>query len=295
MNKILYSFLFLICSSSFSYVQENFIFQLTQSSSDLIIWTTCPSKHVFKDSPIPLEKGNYIQLYLSKYEYEPLQIILNSKISKTVKIEMKNANIDGLSYEFFYVDYVPITKITDNGIGSQLGDTPDPIIPANFGSFNLEANQNAPLWILFNASKNIISGNYSYTLSIDSIQIPIYVKVFNFQMSEDLHFYSQMNVNHEIVLQKYGIVGVDANYWPFVEKFKNWMIQHRITPGGPLWSGGLTSKGCPYITWDKTTKKWSDKDGIWGFEANAKKYILGEGFNNGHGWPHFSVMGLKTV
>ena len=104
-----------------------------------------------------------------------------------------------------------------------------------------------------------------------------------------------MNVDFGSVLAKYSASQVSDPYWQVLEKFKIWLIQHRITPNGPLWSGGLTSKGCPYVGYNCTTKTWKDTYGIWGFEANAVKYIQGKGFNNGHGWPHYIALGLRDV
>ena len=207
---------------------------------------------------MPTGTSDKIQVYLAKYEYEPCQIILRSSSDQSVQVNMMSADNQNqtnntLNAELFYVDYVPITTVTDDGIGARTGDTPDVIYPANFSnSFSLKQNQNFPLWILFNAS-------------------------------------------FETVLGKYSASSVSNPYWDIMERFKYWLIQHRITPKGPLWSGGLTSKGCPYINYDCPTKKWNDTDGVWGFEKNAQTYINGVGFNNGHGWPHFVAHGLTSV
>ena len=89
--------------------------------------------------------------------------------------------------------------------------------------------------------------------------------------------------------------GVDKNYWTVLDKFKKWLIDYRITPKSMLWPGGVvTSKGCPFINYDCDSNSWKDSDGIWGFEANAKKYIKGEGFNNGNGFPTLMVMHMKN-
>lgn len=238
-------------------------------------------------------------MYLAKNEYEPCQIVLNSKVNKTIDLKIiSNDNVNAsskLSYELFYVDYVPITKLTDDGIGARIGETPDVIYPTNSSTFTLTENQNFPIWILFNASIASASGLYNFTLSIGSISIPIQVQIFNFAISEDIHFYTQMNVDFNSVLAKYGASQVSEGYWQVLEKFKIWLIQHRITPNGPEWSGGLTSKGCPYITYNCSTKSWKDPYGIWGFEDNVKKYIKGVGFNNGHGWPTYIAHGLRNV
>lgn len=159
----------------------------------------------------------------------------------------------------------------------------------------MKKNENFPLWILFNASKNATPETHNFTISVDSIQIPIKVKVFNFTIPSDIHFYTQMGVTFETVLSRYSSSQVSNQYWEILERFKYWLYQHRITPKGPLWSGGLTSSGCPYITYNCTTKEWKDNDGIWGFEANAKKYINGENFNQGYGYPYFLALSMKNV
>ena len=104
-----------------------------------------------------------------------------------------------------------------------------------------------------------------------------------------------MDISFESVLAKYSASQVSPQYWEVLERFRYWMIQHRITPKGPLWSGGLTSKGCPYITYYCNNKTWYDPFGIWGFEANAKGYILSQTFNNGHGWPLFVAELMTSV
>ena len=250
---------------------------------------------------MPTGTSDKVQVYLARYEYEPCQIILRSSSDQSVQVNMMSADNQNqtnntLNAELFYVDYVPITTVTDEGIGARTGDTPDVIYPANFSnSFSLKQNQNFPLWILFNASVNATAGVYNFTLTVASIQIPICVKVFNFTVPQDLHFYSQIDISFETVLAKYSASSVSNPYWDILERFKYWLIQHRITPKGPLWSGGLTSNGCPYINYDCTAKKWNDTYGVWGFEKNAQTYINGVGFNNGHGWPHFVAHGLTSV
>ena len=80
-------------------------------------------------------------MYLAKNEYEPCQIVLNSKVNKTIDLKIiSNDNVNAsskLSYELFYVDYVPITKLTDDGIGARIGETPDVIYPTNSSTFTL--------------------------------------------------------------------------------------------------------------------------------------------------------------
>ena len=68
---------------------------------------------------------------------------------------------------------------------------------------------------------------------------PISLHVFNFAIADELHVHSQMNFSHEAVLNKYGVAGTGSEYWMYVDKMKQFFIDHRLTPSGPLWSGGL--------------------------------------------------------
>ncbi len=80
----------------------------------------------------------------------------------------------------------------------------------------------------------------------------------------------------------------------YVDKIKQYFIDHRLTPKSSLWSGGLTSNGgAPYIDYN-CAGILSDPHGIWGFEAPAQRYLDGTGlmqgtftqpFNEGTGFP----------
>lgn len=57
----------------------------------------------------------------------------------------------------------------------------------------------------------------------------------------------------------------------------------------------MTSNGgAPYIDYDCSNKTFSDPHGIWGFEAPARKYLNGEGFNDGTGYPSFMAATFRT-
>ncbi|MEM7029088.1 MAG: DUF4091 domain-containing protein, partial [Chloroflexota bacterium] len=102
-----------------------------------------------------------------------------------------------------------------------------------------------------------------------------------------LHVKSQMNVSHQNFLNYYGVSGTGSDYWFYVDKIKQFFIDHRLTPKSALWSGGLTGQGAgPYIDYD-CNGTLSDPYGIWGFETPADKYLNGNGFNDGTGFPSF--------
>ena len=67
--------------------------------------------------------------------------------------------------------------------------------------------------------------------------------VFNFAIPDELHVASQMNFSHETILNKYSVPGTGSEYWMYVDKIKQFFIDHRLTPSSVLWSGGLTGGG----------------------------------------------------
>ena len=105
-----------------------------------------------------------------------------------------------------------------------------------------------------------------------------------------------MNFYYQTILTRYGVTGYDSEYWAYIDKIKQYMIDHRLTPKSVLWSGGLTTSGAsPYIGYD-CNGHFTDTDGIWGFEQPAARYLAGTGlmsgqyaapFNAGTGFPSF--------
>ena len=71
----------------------------------------------------------------------------------------------------------------------------------------------------------------------------------------------------------------------YVDAMKQFFIDHRLTSKSPLWPGGVTSGGAPFIDYDCTAKTLTDPHGIWGFEHPADKYLDGNGFQRRRRFP----------
>ena len=96
-----------------------------------------------------------------------------------------------------------------------------------------------------------------------------------------------MNFSLNTVLTKYDVPGTGAEYWMYVDKMKQFFMDHRLTPKSALWPGGLTSNGAaPFIDYD-CDGTLTDPHGIWGFESPADKYLNGTAMRNGVGFPSF--------
>jgi len=274
---------------------ENYTYKLTQSTNNLDIWTTTPSERVFKDDQVPEVIGSDVKVYIAKNEFEPFQVIVKPSSSEYIEVSI-NGLPSGLEVEIFRVDYVNIETASD--VLGRIGDYPDPLFPVENGDYHsLIANENCSFWFNVSASNELFPGDYNLQVQIDGITIPINIHVFNFSIPETLHIHSQMNFNYNSILSKYSVSGYNDEYWMYVDKMKQFFIDHRLTPKASLWPGGLTSAGgAPLIDYDYNTRILSDPNNEWGFEDPAERYIEGSGnmnnifdesFNNSTGFPSF--------
>jgi hypothetical protein len=268
---------------------ENYTSRLSQSTASCVLWTTPPSVRIFKDAPVPSSTSAGILVYCAKNETEPCVLVAKPSQSSTMSITCSNFG-DGISVELFQVKYVTITIPSDN-LGRS-GPYPDPVTPIKNGELvTLAANENTSFWISFFVAPGVASGDYTGSVQLGTILVPIKLHVFNFSIPLDLHIHSQMNFSYEAILNKYGVSGYSTDYWNYIDKINTFFIRHRLTPRNPCWPGGLTSNGgACFIDYDCTNGTITDNDGIWGFEQPSDKYIKGTGFNNGSGFPSFQAM-----
>ncbi len=276
---------------------EVYTFKLTQSTSAYTFWTTPPSERVFKDSPVPQASGAEIKVYAARNEFEPFQVVVKPAASGNVTVSIDDFG-SGVSAEIYQVRYVNITQPSDS-LGRS-GPYPDPLWPLpNGASVNLAAGANTAFWFSLSVPPGAASRDYTAQVHIGGVSLPVRLHVFNFAIPDQLHVASQMNFSYQAILSKYSVPGTGAEYWKYVEAIKQFFIDHRLTPSGILWPGGLTGGGTfadPFIDYDCGSHTFSDPYGIWGFEDLAQRYIDGSGllggqfslpFNGGTGFSAF--------
>lgn len=251
-----------------------------------------PLSESFKDEPVPSQNGEIVRLYAAQNEFEPFQIVVNPVSNSNINIQISDFG-SGIITEIYQVKYVNIEKATDN-LG-KTGDYPDPLWPLeNNAAINLSANKNTAFWFSVFVPKGTPSGDYTANVSVEDILIPVNLHVFNFAIPDEVHVKSQMGLSFQAFLNKYSVTGTDLDYWFYVDKIKQFFIDHRLTPKSTLWPGGVTSSGgAPFIEYD-CNGTLSDSYGIWGFELLADKYFNGTGFNNGTGFPYYMAAMFKN-
>lgn len=273
--------------------QEQYSFVLNQSTATLQAWTAPPSRRIFQDDPAPAATGDEIKLYAAANEFEPFQVVVKPAAAAQAQVTIGDFG-NGITAELYQVAYINLAQTSDS-LG-RTGPYPDPLWPLpNGATVELAAQLNTAFWINVHVPRGTAAGDYQGQVQIASLVIPVQLHVFNFAIPDALHVKSQMNFSHEALLTAYGVQGTGDDYWFYVDKIKQYFIDHRLTPKGPLWSGGLTSNGgAPYIDYDCATKTLSDPYGVWGFEAPARKYLDGQGFNDGTGFPSFMAATFRN-
>ncbi|PKO17731.1 MAG: hypothetical protein CVU39_04415 [Chloroflexi bacterium HGW-Chloroflexi-10] len=280
---------------------ESYTYRLTQSTGVYQLWTTLPSEKIFKDTALPADAGAEVKVFAAKNEFEPFVVAVKPTTSGNVTVSIGSFG-SGITAEIYQVKYVNITTTTD--YSGRSGYNPDPLWPLSSGAaVNVAANENTAFWFSLHVAESVAAGDYTANVSIGGVSIPVRLHVFNFAIPQELHVASQMNFSQQAILSKYGVSGTGADYWTYVDKIKQYMIDHRLTPSSVLWSGGLTTNGAsPYIDYN-CNGTFTDNDGIWGFEDPAERYIAGSGlmngtfstaFNNGTGFSSFMAATFRN-
>lgn len=283
---------------------EDYTYQLTQSNASYQFWTTPPSERVFKDTAVPEKTEAEVKVYAAKNEFEPFQIVVKPASSGSVTVNAPNFG-SGITTEIYQVKYVYLTQATDS-LG-QTGDYPDPLWPLENGDLvSVTANENTAFWFSVYVPPSTPFGDYVANAQIGGVSIPVRLHVFDFAIPDEVHVKSQMNYSHQTILTKYGVSCCGSAYWEYVDMIKQYFIDHRLTPKGPLWPGGLTYGGTfaqPFIDYNCGTHTFTDPHGIWGFEDLAERYLDGTGlldgqftnpFNGGTGYPSYMVASFSS-
>ena len=272
---------------------EDYTYRLTESTGAYELWTTPPSERVFRDQALPSDSASGVKVYAAQNEIEPFLVVVRPASSGSLTVSIGDFG-SGIGAEIHEVRTVNVTTPSDH-LG-RTGPNPDPLWPlSNPGSTAVTAGENTAFWFSLRIPAGTLPGNYTASVSIGGVAVPVTLHVFAFAVPEALHVKSQMNLSHQAILDKYGVTGTGTAYWTYVDAIKQYMIDHRLTPKSVLWSGGLTTNGAaPYIAYDCGTHTLSDPYGIWGFEDPAERYLAGTGlmggqfaspFNGGTGFP----------
>lgn len=273
---------------------ETSTYRLTESTAELELWTIPPSERVFGDHPVPTASDSGLRVYAARNEVEPVQLVVRPAASGPVTVSIGSFG-PAIDVDLFEVRTVDVTVPSD--FLGRTGPNPDPLWPLDSGdSVAMEAGQNTALWISVQVGAAAAPGDHSTVVVVGGVAVPLTLHVFDFAIPDTLHVESLMYLSSQAILNAYGVPGFASEYWEYVDRIKQLMIDHRLTPASVLWPGGVTGGGAaPFVDYD-CAGTLSDPYGIWGFEAPAARWLDGSGllggqfatpFNDGAGFPSF--------
>ncbi|MBW2263109.1 MAG: hypothetical protein JRG91_14140, partial [Deltaproteobacteria bacterium] len=252
---------------------SDFTYTLEESTSALPLWTT-PCTHKVRTHERPPEATRSgLHASAARREFEPVQILLGPG-SGSVTVEIDPFPDLGAAQRL---------EVAEAGYEDGWAEHLTPVAPG--GSVGMSGDRAVPVWITIRVPVDAPAGEHTTTLHLTrsgtTVDVPVSLYVFDFEIPAEVGFASQMNVSVS------DLVGGGS-----VDDAKTLLIEHRFTPKSVTWPSGFNWG----ITWenDRSTDPcgvlWDEPDEPDEYAIGwlARRYILGEGWN-GAGFPNAMI------
>jgi hypothetical protein len=257
---------------------------------DRQLWTAPTVEKILRGMATPVTRAP-LRVAAARGEFEPFQLVLWSPSAGAVTVHVSDLTGPGgtiAAPTIHQVKYVNTTTAGDHF--DRFGPWPDPLWPLDDGaSVTLAANQNQPFWFTLQVPWDATPGVYNGTVTLGGATVPYQLEVWNFSLPREIHLRSEWGFGwSSIVEDVYQGYGDWDCYWETVEAFKQDFIDHRLIPKGPGWPAGI------YWGWydcDAGALETGTPDNPWYFTYQGTRYVLGQGFNDGYGFPAFLAFG----
>ena len=230
------------------------------------MWTTPNTRKVRTDDRAPETTKSGIFVSAAKNEFEPFQLIIGP-VKGSINVSMDN-----------FSDLSSKQRI-EIGLAEYESGWAEKLTPVSSDK-DIELNDSAGtiIWTTIYVPSDAKAGDHESKLTITyngkDIQIPVKLKVFNFELPKTTHFATQLNISIANLI-KSGDAVVDA---------KNMLFEHRFTPKSVTWPSGFNWK----ITWENSKSlfpcsafhdEYNEPD-EYSIGKLAPFYILGKGWND---------------
>ena len=215
-------------------------------SSGGTLWWCGSMYKVSKGRKAPKQKGERVQLYAAKNEYEPFQLVFKAgdkdkvitdiSLNELVHIGSNGENSDAITnITIRRVMYLKTDHKTDKEYGRDGEYWPDPLVPTSF-PYTCPAGENCVFWVLVYVPANASQGDYEGTVSftLDGGRVlsgKVSLTVWNFVIPKKTRLKSllgyspdMINLYHHI---KYANKSVKHElYYKYYESYS----RHRLSP-----------------------------------------------------------------
>ncbi len=246
-----------------------FSYALEESPGGLTLWTT-PATHKLRTvDRAPDEVRSGLSLSAARGEFEPIQLVVDPGGSGQVSLSVE---------PFAQLGSEQRLELAQVGFEDGWAEPLTPV--ADGGSVTLSASDPTAVWLTVYVPPGAPAGEHSTVLDLSgefgSVEVPIDLYVFDFDMPASSPFATQLNVDVSSLIPDGGSVD-DA---------KDLLFEHRLTPKSVTWPSGFNWS----ITWENgdapCEEFWDEPDEgeQYSIGALSKRNILGEGWN-GVGFP----------
>jgi len=245
-----------------------YTYRLSESAPALPLWTTpCTRKVRTADAAPTGATRSGLALSAARGEFEPAQLVIGPTSVGALTVTLAPFSSLGSAQR---------VELAVAGYEQGFAETLTPL--KSGGSLTPSASQGTPLWITVRVPDGAPAGEHKTTLTLTpasgaAVTVPITLYVFDFALPGEIHFTTQLNLSVS------ALAGTGGE-----ESAKTLLFEHRMTPKSTTWPSGFNYA----ITWEnaKSTSKceilWDEPDESppYSIKHLAKKYILGQGWNN---------------
>jgi len=205
------------------------------------IWWAEGTYKVFRETPVPEEKGEAVKISAARNEYEPFQLVLRptEEVPEVNFVEVSDFKseagdiIPAKNVEVNLVEYVEVEKPTDR-LG-HVGMYPDPLPPFK-ENLVLKPGQNQPIWFTVYVPPEAATGLYrgGITLTVGGWpleEIPVLLEVYDFTLPKETHTETAYGVS---LNASYHGLKTEEDMEKTYDLYMQNCARHRISPYSPM-------------------------------------------------------------
>lgn len=258
--------------------------KLLKQGNNYSVWYANPVEKVYRNDSNPHQQKDTITIKSARNEFESFLLVVRPDSSwQNVSLEFSDltgaGTIPKTNITYYRVEYVNITRTTDNLSIGRLGWTPDPLPPES--SSDLAGGQNSPFWINVYVPDNAAAGSYAGTVDIkkddsliERINFQLEVWDFTIPVKRSVEIYgispkSPQFVSERRVSSNFGYIGINVNRNSgvvnidtsdfdtagsyYIDKLGNNSFEYPGTEwishkGTHRWPSGAAWRGIPYFS-----------------------------------------------
>gem|GEM_PF-663793 len=206
------------------------------------VWVPTNCEKVLQDQTPPVNGSKVLSLEAARNEYESGQVIINSG---TATLGNLRVSVSDMVYGSTIIPSTAVTAYREHYMhviepsteNLKVGWYPDALIPlaGQNATFNIAQGKNQGILFTVKVPKGIPAGQYTGNVQITgtgiSENIPVTLKVWDFELTDESHGQSSFAIWPNKLLKGHpGIQEGSAEQVSLFEKYYNFMLDYRMTP-----------------------------------------------------------------